>query len=327
MPEKKRAVLTPSRIMIHGILVKNPVLVQVIGLCPAVAASADIFVSTVLSVIVTGLLIVCECIASLLLKKIPRRIRVVIYFIIGLVVCAYTSEFLKTGAPDLLNRVGVYLPLMAASSAVALRCENFAVKKSLRLSFLDALANGLGTSLVLMTSGLVRGLLGSGMIGDWKIFDTPPLRGLAMPFGGFIVLGFTAAFLKWFISAHLTKYDAEMAFGIKQRRKAKPAATLVQTVPAKSAAASDPAQPAAPAASAAAAQGNARASAPQRKSVASEESTAADFYERASSDDPQDTFALFDLGAFNLQEELDAILAEIEGLENAAFDGKEDDDA
>ncbi len=337
MPEKKRAVLTPSRILIHGILVKNPVLVQVIGLCPAVAAAADIYASTVLSLLVTGLMIICECFASLFLKKVPRRVRVAMYFIIGLVVCAYTSAFLERGAPELLNRVGVYLPLMAASSAVALRCENFAVNKSLRLSFLDALANGLGTSLVLMTSGLVRGLLGSGTIGDWKVFSVPPLRGLAMPFGGFIVLGFSAAFLKWFISVFLSQYDSEMAFGIKKNRKPKQTATVVQTVPAKSVAepetqkgaeataASQDAQSApktAPPAAPAPAQTQ-----PRRKSVADEESTAADFYERASSEETEDAMPLFDVGAFNLQDELDAILADIEGLEDAAFGRKEEDDA
>ena len=223
---------------------------------------------------------------------------------------------------------------MAASSAVALRCENFAVKKSLRLSFLDALANGLGTSLVLMSSGLIRGLLGSGTIGDWKVFAEPPLRGLAMPFGGFIVLGFSAAFLKWFISAFLTQYDAEMAFGIKRSRKPKPAAAVVQTTPAQPAQAPG----AQPPAETPAQHEDAEKSAPrqepvpqpqtrQPQSVSTEESTAADFYELASGDDALDPASLFDIGTFDLQHELDAIMADIEGMEEAAFGGKEEDDA
>ena len=324
MPEKQRAVLTPSRIMIHGILVKNPVLVQVIGLCPAVAAAADVYASMVLSLTVTGLLILCECIASLLLKKIPRRVRVALYFAIGVVVCAFTSAFLEQGAPDLVNRVGVYLPLMAASSAVALRCENFAVRKSLRLSFLDALANGLGTSLVLMSSGLVRGLLGSGMIGDLKVFAEPPLRGLAMPFGGFIVLGFSAAFLKWFISVFLSQYDSEMAFGIKRNRKPKRSAAVVRTVPAKRVDAPETQTPETPAP-----QPSAKPAplAAKPQSDADEESTAADFYERASAEETEDAWPLFDSGTFNLQEELDASLADLEGFGSASLGGKGEDDA
>ncbi len=103
-----------SRIFLQGVLLRNPVLVQVIGLCPAVAAAADLYVSALLSVLVTGLLILCECFASLALKKVPRRARVVIYFLIGLVVCAETAFFLEQNAPELRERAGIYLSLMSA---------------------------------------------------------------------------------------------------------------------------------------------------------------------------------------------------------------------
>ena len=297
MPEKKRSALSPSRIFLYGMIVKNPVLVQVIGLCPAVAAAADIYVSTLLSVLVTGLLILCECVASLLLKKVPGRIRVAIYFLIGLVVCAETAYFLEQNAPDLLNSAGVYLPLMAASSVVALRAENFAVKKGVRLAFLDALANGLGTSMVLITSGFVRGLLGSGMIGEYRVFAEPPLRGLSMPFGGFIVLGFGAAFLKWFISTFLTRFDAQMEFGIRKKQKKK--TNAVASVPQ---------------------------AAPAEEDAPSEESRAAAFYEHESeqSEDSLDA-SLFDAQPLSVQDELDNILTSI-GADDVLPD-KEDDHA
>ena len=298
MPEQKRSSLSPSRIMLYGMLIKNPVLVQVIGLCPAVAAAADIYVSALLSVIVTGLLILCECIASLLFKKVPGRIRVAIYFLIGLIVCAEVSFFLENNAPELLNSVGVYLPLMAASSAVALRAENFAVKKSVRLAFLDALANGMGTALVLLTSGFVRGLLGSGMIGGYRVFAEPPLRGLSMPFGGFIVLGFGAAFLKWFISTFLKQFDAQMEFGIRKRKK--------KAVEKKS---------------------EATPAAAESAALSPEESHAAAFYERES-EQPEENLetVLFDTKPLSVQDELDMILADIGSLDDL-LPAKEDDDA
>lgn len=309
MNEKKRAILTPSRIFIYGVIVKNPVLVQVIGLCPAVAASADIYVSSVLSILVTLLLILCECIASLLLKKAPRRLRVGLYFVLCLLGSCAAAYFLEQYAPEILNRTGVYLPLMAASSAVALRCENFAVKKSVRLSFFDALANGLGTSMVLLISGFVRGLLGSGTIGDWKIFAAPPLKGLAMPFGGFIVLGFSAALLKWYIKEFLGQYDSEMAFGIKRAKKKKKAVS-VQTVTAESPAA----QPA-----------------PQKPKPkpSAEESHAAAFYEQVSEDPEEDLEdALFPEEAeLSVQEELDAILDSIGSFESILSETKEENNA
>ncbi len=293
MREQKQASLS-SRVFLQGVLLRNPVLVQVVGLCPAVAAAADLYVSALLSVLVTGLLIVCECVASLLLKKIPRRVRVAVYFLIGLVVCAETAFFLEQNAPELRERAGVYLALMAASSVVALRCEKCAVKQKLHVSFLDALANGVGASLVLLTSGLIRGLLGSGMIGDRQIFAAPPLRGLAMPFGGFIVLGFLAAFLKWFSGVFLEQ-EAQMAFGIRRVRRKAP--TAVESVSEKAEA--EPAKEDAP-----------------REDAA--ENPAEAFYEQAS-DDPDaeltdDLFATLD---FSVQAEVDAILESIENPEPA----------
>ena len=322
MPEKKSASLPASRIFLYGILIKNPVLVQVIGLCPAVAAAADIYVSAMLSILVTGLLIVCECIASLLLKHVPGRIRVAIYFLIGLLVCGEASFFLEQNAPDLLNSVGIYLPLMAASSAVALRSENFAVRKSVRLAFLDALANGIGTSLVLMTSGFVRGLLGSGKIGELQVFAEPPLRGLAMPFGGFIVLGFSAAFLNWFIPTFLSQLDAQMEFGIRKKKKKPAAKPAVQTVSAQPTDAPTQPQSSVP-------QETERTK-PRHETAQTEsaESHAAQFYDRMS-EEKEDNLdsVLYEGDSFSVQEELDMILASIETFEDLLPQTKEDQDA
>lgn len=295
-----------TRIFLQGVLLRNPVLVQVIGLCPAVAAAADLYVSALLSVLVTGLLILCECFASLALKKVPRRARVVIYFLIGLVVCAETVFFLEQNAPELRERAGIYLSLMAASSVVALRCEKCAVKQKLHVSFLDALANGVGTSLVLLTSGLVRGLLGSGMIGDRQVFSAPPLRGLSMPFGGFIVLGFLAAFLKWFCSVFLEQ-EAQMAFGIQRSSRKKPVA--VESVSEKTEAEPQP-EPAQ--------SQNAAEPAPAQETDDTPESAADNpaeaFYEQASDDpDAELTDNLFASLDHSVQEEIDAILESIEG--------------
>ena len=311
MRDKKQPSLS-ARIFLQGVLLRNPVLVQVVGLCPAVAAAADLYVSVLLSVLVTGLLIVCECVASLLLKKIPRRVRVAVYFLIGLVVCAETAYFLELNAPELRERAGVYLALMAASSVVALRCEKCAVKQKLHVSFLDALANGVGASLVLLASGLVRGLLGSGMIGDWQVFAEPPLRGLSMPFGGFIVLGFMAAFLKWF-SGMFLEQEAQMAFGIRRTVKRK-APTAVESVSGQTQTA-DEAQQAKPEQTRPPVQEPAPAQeAEETEEEVTAENPAEAFYEQASDDpDAELTDELFSALDFSVQAQVDAILKSIEG--------------
>lgn len=324
---KNKPVSPASTIFLHGILLQNPILVQVVGLCPAVAAAADLYVSALLSVLVTGLLLVSECVASLMLKKVPRRIRVAIYFIIGLLVCAETAFFLEQNAPDLRERAGVYLPLMAASSLVALRCEKVAVKQKLHISFLDALANGLGMSIVLLTCGLVRGLLGSGTIGDLVIFSEPPLRGLGMPFGGFIMLGFMAAFLKWF-SAVFLRQNVQMAFGIR-RRPRKPE-QVVQVQPAASQAPPAQEMPDDLSAPSALPEVPEAPSAEDLPDVPDEEaqSAAETFYEQAA-EDPQadlsgDLFTELDR---SVSAELDEIWQSINGMEFLLTEGDANDDA
>ena len=225
---KNKAILTPSRIFIYGVLVKNPILVQVIGLCPAVAACADVYVATLLSAVILILLVSCEVFASGFLKKTSPWTRIAIYFVTGLVISSAATILCEKYIPQIANTAGIYLPLMAASSAAALRCENFAVKKSVRLSFYDALANGLGTALVLLFTGFVRGLLSVGTIGDFVVFKEAPVSGLSMPFGGFIMLGFSAAFLKWFISTFLSDFSHDMSFGIKRTKKKK--TNVVKTI-------------------------------------------------------------------------------------------------
>lgn len=327
MQNKKRSVLTPAKVFTYGIIVKNPVLVQVIGLCPAVAASADIFVSTLLSLLVIALLVVCECFASLFLKRVPRTIRVGLYFLIGLVLCTGVTYALELNMPELLNRSGVYLALMAASSAVALRSETFAVKKSLRLSFLDALANGIGTALVLLSSGFVRGLLGTGKIGDITVFRHAPLQGLAMPFGGFIVLGFSAAFLKWFISEFLTQFDANMDFGIQRKKKKKrPVAKRPVKAAASEAVSGESQEP--QSAKAPAVETEQSTSGDSQEEV-NAESHAQSFYELAAEDAlPELDDALFSVDEILVQADLDEILKDIASFESILGDaGKEDDNA
>ena len=323
---KKKPVSPASRILLHGLLLQNPVLVQVVGLCPAVAAAADLYVSSLLSAVVTGLLLVSECVACLLLKKVPRRIRVAIYFIIGLLVCAETAFFLEQNAPELRERAGVYLPLMAASSLVALRCEKIAVKQKLRVAFLDALANGVGMSIVLLLSGFLRGLLGSGQIGDLVVFRDPPLAGLALPFGGFLILGFMAAFLKWFSSVALGQ-NVQMAFGI--RRKTRKAEPVVQERPAAAPAAETAdAQTPAEAAKPADVPADESADEPPEEDEEDASSTVEEFYEQASDDPDGDlTEELFAELDRSVQAELDDILQSLNDTDDLQTQGGAADDA
>ncbi|MCL2508794.1 MAG: hypothetical protein FWF05_06430 [Oscillospiraceae bacterium] len=221
MPEqtKQRKELSPREIFLNGVILTNPLLVQVVGLCVAVTASSTLKAALLLSAVLSASLLLCEAAASALLKSAVQFIRVATYMAIGLSVACPVIFFLSGRGSPLLVNTGIYLPLLAANSLVALRCEKFAIKADVPRSLLDALANALGASIVLISSGLARELLGAGTLYGREIFGEAPLPAMQMPFGGFLVLGFSAVTLKLFISIFMPDHSAEMPFRIKKTNR------------------------------------------------------------------------------------------------------------
>ncbi len=212
-------------VFFKGILVNNPVLVQVIGICPVVAAAVSLRAAALLAGIYTLILILTEVIASAFLKNTIRWVRVAIYLLIGLLVVSPFSYFLEKNDAGIRLTVGIYLSLLAANSLAMLRCEKVAVKSSVKYSFFDALSASIGYSAVFMIVGFVRELLGSGTILGKLIEFEPkelgmPMRtltkvpGMLMPFGGFIVIGFLAAALRALIIRRYPQYAKAMMIRI-----------------------------------------------------------------------------------------------------------------
>ena len=180
-----------------GGYLRNPVLVQVIGICPVAAAATSLVNSLVLSVVFTVSLILCEVIASLLLKKTARWIRVGIYIIIGAAVVFPSMFLLEKYSTAVLSGLGIYLPLMAMSSFSSVHCEKYAVKHTVKESFYDAVASSIGYCAVLLAVGVIREIIGAGRIAGVGIVPLKGLSGFLMPFGGMIVIGLLAAFHKY----------------------------------------------------------------------------------------------------------------------------------
>lgn len=174
-------------------LVRNPVLVQVIGICPVAAAATSVINAAVLSVIFSVSLILCEVVASLMLKKFPRWVRMGIYSVIGLGVVFPVMFVFERYSVSAFSSLGIYLPLMIMSSFNCVHCESFAVKNSVKLSFFDAVASLIGYCSVLMITGTVREVLGNGTFLGINLPFIHPMSGLLMPFGGLLVIGVLAA--------------------------------------------------------------------------------------------------------------------------------------
>ena len=188
-------------VFIKGAVIYNPVLIQLVGLCPVVAASTTLARASMLSAVLCIELIVTCVIASALFKNIPRWVRVPLYLIIGTAIICPILWYIETRSLiNLSLGMKIYIPLIAVNSMTAVHCEQFSVKNSVKLSFYDAAAAGIGASIIFVIVGAVRELLGNATIGGMQVNLPITFKGMALPFGCLILLGFMAAALKSFVA-------------------------------------------------------------------------------------------------------------------------------
>lgn len=222
-----------KKMILLGGYIRNPVLVQVIGICPAAAATTSLLNAVVLSAVFTLSLILCEVIASLLLKKVSRWIRMGLYSVIGMAVVFPVMYLLEKYELSSFSGLGIYLPLMVMSSLNCVHCEKFAVKHPVKASLYDAVASSVGYCTVLLLVGLIREIAGSGTVLRFDIAFIDGLSGILMPFGGLLVIGILAAIHKAVIqknypdkySEHETKFtldesdgkESTFTYAVKQR--------------------------------------------------------------------------------------------------------------
>ena len=212
-------------VFVRGAVIFNPVLVQLAGLCPVVAASTSLKSAAMLSAVAFAELIAVCVIASAFLKKVPRWVRMPLYLIIGLVLICPVLWYIET--KTLINlslSMKIYIPLIAINSVVAVHCEQFAVKNSVKLAFYDAAAVGIGASAVFVAVGVLRELLGSATIGGMPVNIPVTFKGMLMPFGCLVILGFAAALLKSFVSK---KYPEYIENGVLVAKKEEPSEPVI----------------------------------------------------------------------------------------------------
>lgn len=214
--------LTFKNIFIKGAVIFNPVLVQFAGLCPVVAASATLKSAVILSAVMfVDLTVVCV-IASALLKKIPRWVRMPIYLLLGLaIICPLLYYIENATLTDLSLSMKIYIPLIAVNSITAVHCEQFAVKNSVKTAFYDAATVGLGAAAVFIVCGAVREIFGSGSIAGIPVHIPVTFRGAALPFGCLILLGFLSALLRAFTRKY---YPESFDSSGRKLKESKPAA-------------------------------------------------------------------------------------------------------
>ena len=142
----------------------NPVTVQVLGLCSALAVTSQLEPAIVMGLSVTVITAFANVIISLLRKTIPNRIRIIVQLVVVATLVTLVSQILKAYAYDVSVQLSVYVGLIITNCILMGRLEAFAMMNGPWESFLDGVGNGIGYAWILVAVGAVRELLGNGTL-------------------------------------------------------------------------------------------------------------------------------------------------------------------
>ena len=197
----------------EGLLTKNPVLVQLLGMCSTLAITTSLFNGIGMGVAVTIITICSNILISALRKVIPNQIRIAAYITIIAGFVTVVDLLLQAYIPALAASLGVFIPLIVVNCMVLGRAEAFASKNGVLASAVDGLCQGIGYTVALVIVCIIRELLGNGTFGGGLlnggegiriIPEGYPAMQLVMPVGGFLVLGVVIAGSQWLMQ-HLEK--------------------------------------------------------------------------------------------------------------------------
>ena len=187
----------------EGQLPKNPVTVQLLGMCSTLAITTSLFNGIGMGLAVTVITICSNVLISALRKVIPNQVRIAAYITIIAGFVTMVDLFLQAYIPALAASLGVFIPRIVVNCMVLGRAEAFASKNGVLAAAVDGLCQGIGYTVALVVVCVIRELLGNGTFGGGllgpggagiQIIPQPfPAMQIVMPVGGFLVLGFVLA--------------------------------------------------------------------------------------------------------------------------------------
>ena len=156
-------------VFINPLSKDNPVLVQVLGICSALAVTSQLKPAIVMGLSVTVITAFSNVIISLIRKTIPNRIRIIVQLVVVAALVTIVSNILKAYVYDVSVQLSVYVGLIITNCILMGRLEAFAMQNGPWESFLDGIGNGLGYAIVLVIVGFIREILGFGTLFGFQI--------------------------------------------------------------------------------------------------------------------------------------------------------------
>jgi Na+-transporting NADH:ubiquinone oxidoreductase subunit D len=195
-PAKEEALFSKKtrETLVNPLDLNNPVTVQVLGICSALAVTVQLKPALLMSIGLTVVTIMSSLVISTLRDTIPSRVRIIVQLAVVSVMVILVDQLFKAYVYDVYKQISVFVGLIITNCIVMGRLEAFAMANKPFPSVIDGLGNGLGYGIILMTLAFFRELLGSGSLFGFKVFEAVglPFQGnglMMLPAGASILLG------------------------------------------------------------------------------------------------------------------------------------------
>ena len=185
------------KIVIDPLIDNNPVTLQMLGICSALAVTTSLLPALLMCVALISVISLSSATISLIRNRIPNNIRIIVHMTIIASLVILTDQLLKAYAFETSKQLSVFVGLIITNCIVLGRAEAFAMKNPVGLSFLDGLGNGLGYSLILIAVATIRELFGAGTLLGYPILELVQDGGwyqanglMLLPPSAFFIIGF-----------------------------------------------------------------------------------------------------------------------------------------
>jgi len=197
------------KIITDPLVDNNPVTWQVLGVCSALAVTTQVKTALVMSLALTTVLCFSNVSISLLRNVIPNKIRMIVELCVIATLVIVADQMLKAFMYDVSKQLSVFVGLIITNCIVMGRAEAYALQNPPLPSLLDALGNGLGYSIVLISVATLRELLGNGSVLGFQLLSSHYAGNTLMllPPCAFVIIGLLIWFQRTFISKQLREDD------------------------------------------------------------------------------------------------------------------------
>jgi len=208
-----------KKVVLDPLVDNNPVVLQILGICPALAVTTSLSTALTMAVALTFVVSFSNVFVSMIRHYIPNNIRIIVQMTIIASLVIIVDQSLQAFAFDLSKRMSVFVGLIITNCIVLGRAEAFASKNPPGLSFLDGIGSGLGFGLVLLLVGSTRELLGSGSLLGYPILPLITEDGWYYPIGLMLLAPsafFIIGLLIWALRSWKTEQVESTAYQIRQ---------------------------------------------------------------------------------------------------------------